>query len=376
METPGDRAGGLRVLLELNSSDTRIGAVNDALDLAHYTRALGVRYFFCGVVDAALLPTLERLGVGVVPGRSRALSRRGALLFGASVLGWAARLRRLRPHVVHLNYAGWGPSLAGAARLVGIPVVGRAGGDYDPRNRANRWISAYVANCAPHAQPLLDSPLAGRVYIAGDLFRPERLREEAAPERPLPARSGRPRFLFLGQIVERKGLAVLLDAFARMGHAAELMVVGGDWSAPGLPEQLRAQVGRLGLGDRVVLENHRPDVAALLRQCDAFVLPSLSEARPRSIIEAMCLGRPVVSTDVGGIPTLVEDGVTGLLVPPGDVAALAAALDTVAASPELRRRLGDAGLARAAQQFQPERTAARYVALYSELRASGSLPRT
>ena len=125
---------------------------------------------------------------------------------------------------------------------------------------------------------------------------------------------------------------------------------------------------------RVHLENHRPDVAALLMDCDAFVLPSLSEARPRSIIEAMCLGLPVIATAVGGIPTLVEPEVTGILVVPADPDALATALDRLASSAELRRQLGEAGRQRAEAEFRPERTARRYVELYRELASSGSVP--
>ena len=137
-----------------------------------------------------------------------------------------------------------------------------------------------------------------------------------------------------------------------------------------------ALIDQLKLKDRVYLENHRSDVGILLHECDVFVLPSLSEARPRSIIEAMCMGRPVISTRVGGIPTLVEDQVTGLLVPPADPQLLASALDRLAGSTDLRRSLGKSGLERAQAMFQPELTAARYVALYRELITSGSLPRS
>jgi glycosyltransferase involved in cell wall biosynthesis len=105
----------------------------------------------------------------------------------------------------------------------------------------------------------------------------------------------------------------------------------------------------------------------VLRECDVLVLPSLSDARPRCIIEAMSLGLPVIATSVGGIPTLVDDGATGLLVPAGDPQALARAIRRLADSPGLRSRLGRAGRARAEMEFRPERTARRYVALCRRL---------
>lgn len=355
----------LRVLMELSSNDPRIGAVNDALDLAHYANALNVRFFLCGPIDARLAELATREGMRVVRGRSRSISKRGALVYVASVLAWILKLSWIRPHVVHLNYAGYGPSLAGAAWILRIPVVARAVAEVGP-NLLNNWVAAYVANGPAHARALLESPLAGRVHVMGDLFRLERLSRIAA-ERPIPRREGRLRFLFLGQLVERKGLGTLVEAFARVRADADLLLVGGDWGAPGYPQEIAALIARLGLEERVRCENHRQDVGALLKDCDAFVLPSLSEARPRVIIEAMHLGRPIVATAVGGIPELVRDGVTGLLVQPGDVSALANALERLAATESLRVRLGEAARELARDEFQPERAVERYVDLYRKL---------
>jgi glycosyltransferase involved in cell wall biosynthesis len=117
----------------------------------------------------------------------------------------------------------------------------------------------------------------------------------------------------------------------------------------------------------VHFENHREDAGALLRQADIFVLPSFEEARPRSIIEATRLGVPVVASNTGGIPSLVADGVNGLLVPPGDAHALAAALEALAGDPVLRRRLGEQARVRAERECRPDETAARYLAVYARL---------
>jgi glycosyltransferase involved in cell wall biosynthesis len=358
----------LRVLIELSSADLRIGAVNDALDLAELARPTSTEFVLCGPLDEAFCAEAARRGLRAERRASRAFSRRELPLYAANVLGWLARLRRWRIDVVHLNYPGYGPSLACAARILGLPVVGRAGGPYVAGNLANRWISAYAANCQAHAESLLQSPLAGRVVVTGDLFRPGRVQATLAAQRPLAGRRpGVARIVFMGQLVERKGLEPLMRAFARVKSPADLLLVGGDWSTPGFPRRVREIAREEGVDGRVHFENHRPDVGAVLATADVFVLPSLSEARPRSIIEAMSLGIPVVASDVGGIPSLVADGETGYLVPPGDADRLAAALDRLIASEDVRRRFGDAARARVERECRPDQTALAYVRLYRRL---------
>jgi hypothetical protein len=362
----------LDVLIELNSADMRIGAVNDALDLAELTAPAGVRFTICGPLTEDLRAEARRRGARTIRASSRQFSRRGLPLYAADVLRWIGLLRHSGANVVHLNYPGYGPSLACAARLCGVPVVARAG-PFVAGNLANRWVAAYVANCQAHAADLLESPLAHRVVVTGDLYRPERLRATSVAERPLPPkRDGVARVVFLGQLVERKGLHVLIEAAARLRTPCELLIAGGDWNAAGYPQRLKTLARENGAAGRIHFENHRQDVGAVLRTADVFVLPSLSEARPRSIIEAMSLGLPVVASRVGGIPSLVMHDETGLLVPPGDAGSLAAALDRLIEAPALRTLLGAAGRERAAAECRPDRTALEYVALYRRLAAAGS----
>jgi glycosyltransferase involved in cell wall biosynthesis len=105
---------------------------------------------------------------------------------------------------------------------------------------------------------------------------------------------------------------------------------------------------------------------ALLRAVECFVMPSLSEGMPMALLEAMAYGMAIVATRAGGIPELVEDGVTGLLVPPGDPEALAAALTRLAADPELRHRLATAARERA-QALDADEVAARLSRIYDAL---------
>lgn len=368
-----EAGGELHVLMELSSCDLRIGAVNDAIDLARLARSLGVRFTFCGPLDGRFAGAVSD-GTRLMEGSSRTFSRSSLPLYAWSVARWLQRLGRVKPDLVHLNYGGgWGSSLACAAAMKGIPVVARAGAGYHPSNPANNWIAAYFANCAAQAEPQLASPLAHRVVVAGDLFRPERVRlaDDVSQERDRTDR-GRPRILFLGQIVPRKGIHVLVEAFARVAGDCELWLVGGNWSEGEYAAQIKGAIAALGIGDRVRLENHREDVAELMRAADVFVLPSLSEARPRSIIEAMFMELPVVASRIGGIPSLIEDGVTGALVPAGDAAALAGALERMVRSAELRRMLGHAARVRAEADCNPQRTAFRYVDAYRKIVAGST----
>jgi len=163
--------------------------------------------------------------------------------------------------------------------------------------------------------------------------------------------------LFVGRLVERKGVRYLIDAVARLPleRRAKLVVIGDG------PERevLAPQAQRAGLGARVELRG-RVSHAELRRayaSASAFVLPSIVDSRGDTeglgvvLLEAMTYGVPVVGSNVGGITDIVRDGETGLLVPPGDPAALAAALERLAADPALARRLGEAGRRRVREQF-------------------------
>jgi len=177
--------------------------VNDALDLAELAAPAGVRFLLCGPLSDEFRQEAARRGISTRRAASRVISKRGAALYILDVLRWMARLLAWRTDVVHLNYPGYAPSMACAAWLCGIPVVARVG-PFLAHNLANRWVSAYVANCDAHAAELLGSALRDRVVVTGDLFRADRVRQTLVPERPLPARrDGLVRVVFLGQLVER-----------------------------------------------------------------------------------------------------------------------------------------------------------------------------
>jgi glycosyltransferase involved in cell wall biosynthesis len=169
----------------------------------------------------------------------------------------------------------------------------------------------------------------------------------------------------IARLNEQKGHRYLVDAaatvLARRPDARVLIVGDGDLAAP-----LREQAHGLGLGDRVLFTGHRTDVRDLLGAIDVFCIASTYEGTPLSLFEAMAAGKAIVSTAVDGCREVLEDGVTGLLAPPRDAAALAAALLRVVEDPGLARRLADS--ARSASTRYDARDGVRRIeALYDEV---------
>jgi glycosyltransferase involved in cell wall biosynthesis len=121
-----------------------------------------------------------------------------------------------------------------------------------------------------------------------------------------------------------------------------------------------------GLGERAWLPGSRDDVPELMRRLDLFVLPSTAEGISNTVLEAMASGLPVVATEVGGNPELVEDGVTGTLVPPGNAGAMARAIAAYQDDPDLGRAHGARGRERVLERFALERMVGDYTRLYEE----------
>jgi glycosyltransferase involved in cell wall biosynthesis len=131
--------------------------------------------------------------------------------------------------------------------------------------------------------------------------------------------------------------------------------------------QLEALAGQLGLADRVHLAGHQQDVRPWLAALDVLVLSSDWEGMPNALLEAMAAGLPIVATAVGGVPEVVVDGATGLLVPPGDPSALAEAITRLLRDPDLRRTMGQAGRARVERRFSINETVRLTEELYATL---------
>jgi glycosyltransferase involved in cell wall biosynthesis len=180
------------------------------------------------------------------------------------------------------------------------------------------------------------------------------------------------RVLFVGRLIERKGLPFLVEAIGLLGdsHSVHLDVVGeGNQKT-----ELMALVDRLGLSDRVTFQGRVNDeeLAKLYARCDLFVLPAIVDSHGDTeglgvvLLEAMSYQRPVVAANVGGIPDIVRHEQTGLLVEQKDAQALADAIARILEDSDLARRLGEQGAAYVQQRFDWSRIVDDVEALYHE----------
>ncbi|KUG52970.1 hypothetical protein AVL61_12165 [Kocuria rosea subsp. polaris] len=303
---------------------------------------------------------------------------------------WLARewARDGAPDLVHAHFWMSGLAARRAAGTMQIPVVQtfhalgavkrrhQGAADTSPTGRLaaeNELVAAadlVLATCRDERAELL--------ALGGDPSRidvvPCGVDLDAFVPAPPPAGGRRPRIVALGRLVERKGVDVVVRALAELPDA-ELVVAGGPDRAEldRDPEalRLRALARELGVADRVELRGRvdHDDAAALLATADVVACTPWYEPFGMVPLEAMACARPVVGSAVGGLLDSIEDGVTGLHVPPRDVPATAAALGTLLGDPELAARMGRAGRERVERLFdwrrvaqETERSYARVVA--------------
>jgi glycosyltransferase involved in cell wall biosynthesis len=166
----------------------------------------------------------------------------------------------------------------------------------------------------------------------------------------------------IGRLDRQKGLDVLVDALPSVPDAFALLVGDG-------PERcdLLDRAAAAGVEDRLEVTGWRDDARSFLGALDAYVLPSRFEGFPQAVVEAMLAERAVVASDVGSVSDAVVDGETGLLVPPDDAEALAAALRRLRDDEPLRAALGRRAREKALAEFSPSRMARAYEALYEEI---------
>jgi glycosyltransferase involved in cell wall biosynthesis len=324
---------------------------------------------------APLIEQAQKLDVELWPVPRMPDGREGA----SRVLQFARELRARRPAVFHAHLT-WPLAckfgLAGAilARVPAIVATVHLYVDF-PIDRSIRVqqrliVSAagrYIAVSRDTAQRLVRKlrwpACKVQVIHNGVTFQPTDDRSSPVVPAQLTG-CDRPIVLTVARLDEQKGHRYLLDAAVQVPEAQ--FVLAGD--GPLRPE-LEAQVQSLGLQERVKFLGHRTDIPDLLAACDVFVLPSLYEGLPLSILEAMAADRPVIATQIGGTDEAVINGETGLLVTPADSTLLAAAIRSVLDDRVLAQRIASAGRIRAEREFSTAAMLRQTTAVYAELLA-------
>lgn len=289
-------------------------------------------------------------------------------------------LRRERVDVLHAHMFGsnvWGTVLG---RVAGVPVViahehgwsyrGRPLRRLIDREVVARGADAYLAVSEYDRRQMthVERIPAERIHVVPNGIPPlVRAGHDVRAELGIPAGAS-----VIGTVCElrpEKALEVLVDAAAQLPDVHVLIVGDGPEEA-----KLRARIRGAGVGERVRLLGRRNDVADVLAALDVAACCSDFEAAPLSVMEYMAAALPVVATRVGGLPDLVRDGETGVLVDPRNPGALAAAVEALLESPEQRRRLGAAGRERQRAEYDFARFVGRMEELYVELRSRARHP--
>ena len=365
----------MRTVLHTESSPGLGGQELRTLSEARWSAERGWRVLLAGQPDGRFVGQARAAGLEAVGVRMR-----GAWDLGA-VCALQRLIRREQVSIVHTHSSvdGWVGGLA--ARAAGVPVVRTRHVSIRIRRRWNpvyRWLADRVITSGEAIRSLVIEAGVdpGRVTAipAGVDLAEFTCGSDDGPAMRESLGLARPVIGSVAMFRRSKGHAHLLDAFATVHarHPAARLLLVGDGIRRSWVEGLAKD---RGLGEAVVFTGFRADVPVLLRAMDCFVLASTrTEGVPQSLLQAFAAGVPVVASAIGGIPEVVKDGETGILVPPEDAAALARAIESV-----LSDGSGAAARARGARQLVEKRfshgaSVSRLLALYDEVIA-GAAPR-
>jgi len=313
---------------------------------------------------------------------------------------WAAigvLRRKLRAGEVNLIHAHNGRTALSAA--LAVRLEGRGGyvltqHFLTPSRAGRRGVKALVSNVlhrwisrgAGHLIAISDAARRGIeergesangnvTTIPNGIPVPERrsLADAAAVRAGLGIEARQPLIVCAARLEEEKDVASLIAAMPAVLAASPkaVCVIAGEGS---LREALDAQIGSLGIRDSVRLAGFCEDAISLINAASVFVLPSLAEPFGLVLVEAMSLGKPVIATNAGGPREIVQDGLTGLLVPPGDTTALAGAITRLVRDEPLRLALGGRGRERFAQNYTVARMTSSTLEIYRKVLLLPPLP--
>lgn len=366
--------------VHIDTAETWRGGQNQALLTTMGLRALGHRVVLVAHPNGELRRRAQE-GGEVLP-----MASSGEVDFSA---GWRLSrvLRELAPDVVHAHDPH-AVAVAALALAIGAPtprpaLVSSRRVDFHLKgNSFSRWkykqVDGFIAASEAIRLMLVEDGLpADRTFTVHEGIDLEHV--AAAPPANVRAAFWLPTHApvvgSIGALVPHKGHRHLIDA-AQLVIAdvpdARFVIVGEGELRSALERQIRDH----HLERHVILTGFRTDVLGLLKGFDLFVMSSVTEGLGTSLLDAMAAARAVVATAAGGIPEVVVDGETGLLVPPRDARALAAAIVTLLQDPSARERMGRAGLARVGERFSAERMVRETLAVYELVvaRARGREP--
>lgn len=330
-------------------------------------------HIVCSIMDRMQMASQFRdAGIEV---RSLGLSRKTDI---SVALRLRALLKELRPDVLH-TYLLHGNILGRLiGRLVGVPVII---GSERTIGQARNWGRLVTRLTNPLTDAVeVNSEIGGRA-IEDDLGVPAEKIEVVRSGLDLSAFSSaikrdelRSEFgvsddqhliVYMGRLRTVKGVEYGIRAFASAFRQVPntRMVLAGEGDQRSI---LSSLVARLGISEQVEFLGVRNDVPELLNAADSVLMPSLNEGFPRTAIEAMAAGKPVIATRVGGTPEAVIDGQTGILVPSKDSEALSAAIVQLVSDTELQARLGSNGRARAEQNYSVDRYVSKLDEMYCQ----------
>ena len=305
-------------------------------------------------------------------------SRKAPVATGTSIARVVAAAARVRPDLIHANDMPSYQPAGCAARLLGVPAVTHL--RFPDSAAGYRWFfrplfshAIFISEAFQvDATALVPDLFTGRSSVVYDAVRrpvywneAERMTHRQALGLPV----DRPVIALTGQLSEIKGIWDFVAAAHLLRETdAVFAVLGDDLKTGGaLRRQMEAEVDRLALADRFRFLGFRSDAPDLVQLFDIVAVPSHIEPFGLASLEAMAAGRPVVATRTGGIPEVVVDGETGLLVPPKDPLALAGALSVLLADRTRRDQMGGRGEQRAGEVFSPAHHARALTALYDRL---------
>jgi glycosyltransferase involved in cell wall biosynthesis len=290
-----------------------------------------------------------------------------------------ALLRRERPHVLHANSSKAGVLGRLAAVVARVPI--RIFTVHGWAFKAHAGVSSRLYLWADRLlRDVTTSIICVAVSELAEGLRAKTCRDDrtvvihngidASASPVIRPHARPPTIVSVGRLRAPKDFVTFVRALAELEKGSFRAVIVGDGPDRGVVEH---ELRRLHLEGTVHLAGERGNVLELLAASDIFVLSSRSEGLPISILEAMAAGLPVIASQVGGIPELVEDGETGILVPRSNPGALAEALQLLLADEVLRKRLGSSGRVRADSRFGVDAFRSRHVELYTDLLAARGL---